>query len=104
MPDWRAPTAAKLRGPMFKDLIFPSNVLQPSEAAVLHDATQKVIATVSAMMELSEEDHRCLAGDVIRIAKSGFSRSLDGLFDLDALADAAVARFLSFKNRQSATP
>ncbi|MDR3462183.1 MAG: hypothetical protein P4L76_07705 [Beijerinckiaceae bacterium] len=89
---------------MFEDLIFPSNVFQPSEASILHDATRKAIATVGAMMELNEDDRRSLASDVMRIAKSGFSRSLDGLFDMDALADAAVARFLSFKRERSAKP
>ena len=98
MKDRRVPPTAEQRSPMFEDLIFSSNVLQPGEASILHDATQKAIDKASATRELSEEDRQRLAGDVIQVAKSGFSRALDGLLDPDALADAAVARFLSFKS------
>jgi hypothetical protein len=81
---------------MLNDLIFPPNVFHPAEASILREATQKAVVRVAR--ELGEEDRQRLAGAVMRVARSGFSRTGDGLFDSDALAGAAAARFLSFKS------
>jgi hypothetical protein len=83
---------------MLNDLIFPPNVFQPAEASILREATQKAVDRVRVGRELREEDRQRLAGDVILIARTGFSRTGDGLFDSDTLADAAAVRFLSFKS------
>lgn len=82
---------------MLNDLIFSTNVFQPAEASILCEATKRAVDYVRATRELGEKDRQRLAGDVIRIARTGFSRTGNGLFDLDALADAAAARFLSFR-------
>ena len=82
---------------MLNDLIFPPNVFQPAEASILREATKRAVDHVRAMRELGEKDRQRLAEDVILIARTGFSRTMDGLFDSDALADAAAARFLSFR-------
>jgi hypothetical protein len=82
---------------MLNDLIFLPNVFDPAEASILREATRKALDRVLVARELGEEDRHRLAGDVMLIARTGFSRTGDGLFDPDALAGAAAARFLSFR-------
>ena len=81
---------------MFQDLIFSSDVLQPTEAALLREATRLAIDLAGTAHGLSEEQRQRLAGDVISIARSGYTRTTDGTLDATSLAEAAVLRFQSF--------
>jgi hypothetical protein len=82
---------------MLDALIFPPNVFRPEEASLLREATNKALDQLRVTMDLGEDDARRLAGDVILIARTGFSRKDDGLFDPNSLAEAAVARFLGVR-------
>ena len=80
---------------MFDRLIFARDVLQPSEAAVLHAAWRRAIATLGVSGAVSEQDQQHLAANVIKLARSGYTRTLEGTLDPIDLADAAVLRFRS---------
>jgi hypothetical protein len=86
----------KTRRLMFEHLIFSPSVLNPEEASILHEAVHEAISKISAARAMNDEDCKLLAGDIIRIAKSGYTRTPEGKLDPHGLADAAVTRFLSF--------
>lgn len=81
---------------MYTHLIFPSNVLQPGEASLLHDAVQVAMSKLGGPATVGETARKLLAEDVILIAKAGYTRAPDGSQDLEALSEAAVTRFRSF--------
>ncbi len=79
------------------DLIFDPGVLQPSEAAILHEATLQAIRAIGAEGQADECERRQVAADVIRVARSGYARTVTGGFDIAALAQAAALRFRAFR-------
>ena len=79
------------------DLIFDPKVLQPLEAATLHEATLQAIRAVGTEGTPDEGERRQLAADVIRVARSGYARIATGGFDTTALAQAAALRFKAFR-------
>ena len=80
---------------MFDHLVFARDVLQPSEAAVLHAAWRRAIATLGISGAVSEQDRQHLAANVIKLARSGYTRTLEGTLDPADLAEAAILRFRS---------
>ena len=82
------------------DLIFDPKVFQPSEAAILREATRQAIKAVGAP---DEHERQLVASDVMRVARSGYARSASGEFDATALAEAAALRFKALKRRRLAS-
>ncbi len=80
---------------MSHDLIFDSQVLHPAEAATLRQATERAIETVSLKAPLEAHDRLRVADDVLRVARSGYTRTVAGDLDAGSLAEAAALRFRS---------
>ena len=81
---------------MSDDLIFDHMVLQPSEAEELRAATRIAMTILGSDHIVTGPERERLASDVIRVAKSGFTRSATGTFDPRSVAQAAAVRFKAF--------
>ena len=78
---------------MSDNLIFNHRVLQPSDAEALRAATRLAIILLGPDSVVTGQDRNRVAADIIEIARSGFTRTMNGDFDPRSVAQAAAVRF-----------
>ena len=66
---------------MSDNLIFNHRVLQPSDAEALRAATRLAIILLGPDSVVTGQDRNRVAADIIEIARSGFTRTMNGDFD-----------------------
>lgn len=71
---------------------FP-RVLQPSEAAALHQASLKAVQMLGGGAKLGPLGRETLVKAMLWVARTGYARAADDTLDPDMLAEAAVVRF-----------
>ena len=81
---------------MAHDMIFDPQILQPADAATLSEATREAVALISDNGPVSDHARQHVAADVLRIARSGYTRTIDGDLDAKNIAEAAALRFRGF--------
>lgn len=84
---------------MARDMIFDPQVFEPEDAATLIEATHQAVSLVSDAGPMPRDACLHVAANVIRIARSGYSRTIDGELDAGAIAEAAALRFRAFSGR-----
>jgi len=71
---------------------YLDGALQPEDAESLHAATQRAIKALGEIA-CGDRARERVANAVLRVACSGYGKSIRGRIDTDAVAEAAVMRF-----------
>ena len=81
---------------MTSGMIFDPQVFEPEDAAALIEATHQAVTMISDAGPVPRDACLLVAADVMRIARSGYTRTIDGDLDAGAIAEAAALRFKTF--------
>lgn len=80
-------------------MIFDPRIFGPEDAAMLIAATHKAVGLISDAGPVPRDACLHLAADVLRVARSGYTRTLDRKLDTTSIAEAAALRFRTFSGK-----